>query len=264
MSLEAELSARGESDVADRLMQVEQLRERARWPGRRPRRARGRSSAMKGSLLDAGVVANLEGDAARFRSELDEVETALGQVQPETEQLEADEIAPGKNARRLRRPCSMTRRASAKAASAAAEVRGELRSIRNGVERSEERASPSDDREELTGRIEQLEADTERLRADRAQAESVETPLVDQIAAAEQERAEADEAVERLSTTDRADANEAASRASARVEALQLKLRRGARSPAPNDRRRRWCARHPARPGRDRPGMAGGRRGIAR
>ncbi|MCB0968028.1 MAG: chromosome segregation protein SMC [Ilumatobacter sp.] len=224
MSLEAELSARGESDVADRLMQVEQLRERARGLAAVLVERKRSLERDKGSLLDAGVVANLEGDAARFRSELDEVETALGQVQPETEQLEADEIAFREEREKIAPTLFDDEKSSAKAASAAAEVRGELRSIRNGVERSEsERRRATTRREELTGRIEQLEADTERLRADCAQAESVETPLVDQIAAAEQERVEADEAVERL-TTDRADANEAASRASARVEALQLAL----------------------------------------
>ena len=39
MSFEAQLSARGESDVSDRLVHVEQLRERAARPGRHPRRA---------------------------------------------------------------------------------------------------------------------------------------------------------------------------------------------------------------------------------
>lgn len=224
MSLEAELSARGESDVADRLMQVEQLRERARGLAAVLVERKRSLERDKGSLLDAGVVANLEGDAAKFRAELDEVEEALGQVQPESEQLEADEAAFREEREKISPTLFDDEKSSAKAASAAAEVRGELRSIRNGVERSEsERRRATTRREELTGRIEQLEADTERLRADCAQAESVESPLVDQIAAAEHARVEADADVERL-TTERADANEASSRASARVEALQLAL----------------------------------------
>ena len=71
-------------------MLVEQLRERAR--GRAAVLAERKRSLErdKGSLLDAGVVANLEGDVARFRVELDEVIETLTHVQPESEQLEAD------------------------------------------------------------------------------------------------------------------------------------------------------------------------------
>ena len=224
MSLESELSARGESDVADRLMQVEQLRERARGLAAVLTERKRSLERDKGSLLDAGVVANLEGDAATYRAELDEVDAALDQVQPESEQLEADEAAFREEREQIAPTLFDDEKSSAKAASAAAEVRGELRSIRNGVERSEsDRRRGVARRDELTRRIEQLEADTERLRSDCAQAETVESPLVDQIAAAEQERIEADAAVERL-TAERADANDAASRAAARVEALQLAL----------------------------------------
>ena len=99
-----------------------------------------------------------------------------------------------------------------------------MRSIRNGVERSEsERRRALTRREELRGRLEQLEADTDRLRADCAQAESVETPLVEQIEAAEHERLAADAHLERCAS-ERATASETASRAAARVEALQLAL----------------------------------------
>jgi chromosome segregation protein len=224
MSLEAELSARGESDVADRLMLVEQLRERARGQAAVLAERKRSLERDKGSLLDAGVVANLEGDLARFRGELDEVTDSLSHVQPESEQLEADELAFRSEREQVAPTLFDDEQQSAKAASAAAEVRGELRSIRNGVERSEsERRRATTRREELRGRLEQLEADTGRLRADCSQAESVETPLVEQIAAAEQERLAADAHLERCAA-ERAEASENASRAAARVEALQLAL----------------------------------------
>ncbi len=223
MSLEAQLSARGESDVSDRLMQVEQLRERARGLAGMLAERKRSLERDHGQLLDAGVVANLEADAARFRTELHEVTTALERVVPNAEALAAEE-----EAFRTERENITTALAAddggAKAASAAAEVRGELRSIRNGVERSESELSRATTHgDELRAQLSRLADETERLRSDCAQAESVETPLVDQIEAAEAARLAADAASERC-LTERQHAAEAASRWHARVEALQLAL----------------------------------------
>ncbi len=223
MSIEAQLSARGEHDVSDRLMQVEQLRERARGLAGILAERKRSLERDHGQLLGEGVVANLEGDVARFRTELDEVIVALQQVAPDGESLTAEEAAF--QAERARVTEALTANdGGAKAASAAAEVRGELRSVRVGADRSEsELARVTARANELRGKLEQLVAEAEQLRDDCAQAESVESPLVDQIEVAEQARASADEAVER-STAERHDASEAASRAGARVEALQLAL----------------------------------------
>ena len=59
MAIEAQLSARGESDISDRLVQVEQLRERARGLAALLVERRRSLERDKGQLLDAGVVANL-------------------------------------------------------------------------------------------------------------------------------------------------------------------------------------------------------------
>ncbi len=91
MAIEAQLSARGASDVSDRLVRVEQLRERARGLAAVLVERRRSLERDKGQLLDAGVVANLEADAARFRSELDEVIAALAEIEPASEALLADE-----------------------------------------------------------------------------------------------------------------------------------------------------------------------------
>ncbi|MFP5489773.1 MAG: AAA family ATPase, partial [Acidimicrobiia bacterium] len=93
MSLEAQLSARGESDVGERLRQVDQLRERARGLAGILAERKRSLERDHGQLLDAGVVANLEADGARFRAELAEVVEALAQVQPDAEALAADEEA---------------------------------------------------------------------------------------------------------------------------------------------------------------------------
>ena len=70
-------AARATSAIAS--MRVEQLRERARGIAGILAERRRSLERDRGQLLDAGVVANLEADAARFRAELDDVEVALVQ-----------------------------------------------------------------------------------------------------------------------------------------------------------------------------------------
>src|SRR4029453_14601672 len=92
-ALEAQLPPRGESDVSDRLVHVEQLRERARGLAGILAERKRSLERDHGQLLDAGVVANLEADAARFRAALAEGDPPLAGVAPESEQLTADEAA---------------------------------------------------------------------------------------------------------------------------------------------------------------------------
>jgi chromosome segregation protein len=111
-----------------------------------------------------------------------------------------------------------------KAASAAAEVRGELRSIRTAVERSDSDLRRSSERTDvLRQRVAALDAETERLRAHCADAEVVETPLVAEVERAERRRRSAEAHLESV-TEARQRAAEDASRWSARVEALQQAL----------------------------------------
>ena len=223
MSLEADLSARGASDLGDRLMQVEQLRERARGLSGMLAERKRSLERDHGQLIDAGVVANLEADGARLRAELEEVLAALAQVAPDGEALAADEEAFRLERQRVTEALSADD-GGAKAASAAAEVRGELRSVRSGLQRNEhdfQRATTRAD--ELRAKLEALTSESERLRATCAEAEEVESPLVTQIEAAEQARITAEATFERC-TIDRQDASEQASRSAARVEALQLAL----------------------------------------
>ena len=223
MSVEAQLTARGEHDVSDRLMQVEQLRERARGLAGILAERKRSLERDHGQLLGAGVVANLEADVAKFRGELDEVVVALEQVAPAGEALAAQEQSFREERARVTEALTAND-GGARAASAAAEVRGELRSIRTASERSENELRRATTRaDELRGKLEQLVTEADRLRDDCAQAESVESPLVDQIELAEQACAAADAELERC-TAARHDASEAASRAGARVEALQLAL----------------------------------------
>ena len=121
MGIEAQLSARGASDVRDRLGNVERLIERADGllgiiDERRRSLERDRSQG-----LDADVIATLEADVVGFRSELIEVEAGLAEMQPEVAALEEEE-------RQLEAERNAAEHGGvdlgSKAATAAAEVRG--------------------------------------------------------------------------------------------------------------------------------------------
>ena len=224
MSYEAQLSARGASDVSDRLVRVEQLRERARGLAAVLAERKRSLERDHGQLLDAGVVANLEGDLARLRAELVEVVDELETVAPDAEALTAEEDELRSERQRFADVLTAGDEHGSKAASAAAEVRGELRSIRNGIERSDsELRRATNDGDALRTRLEQLAAEAVRLRADCAGAEDVETPLVVEVERAEAQRRAAEAEYERA-TASRHEASESTSRAHARVEALQLAL----------------------------------------
>src|SRR5690606_3145104 len=136
MAGEAELTARGEQDVTDRLRRVEQLRERARGLAAVLAERKRSLERDRGQLLDAGVVANLEADAARLSAELAEVADALVRIAPDAEALAADEEAFAAERERVLEALAAAEDGGGRAAAAAAEVRGELRSARGALERS--------------------------------------------------------------------------------------------------------------------------------
>ncbi len=223
MSVEAQLSARGESDVSDRLVHVEQLRERARGLSAVLVERRRSLERDRGQLLDAGVVANLEADAARFRDELDSVSRELAAVEPDADQLLAEEAAFADERSTVLEAVSVDP-SGTQAASAAAEVRGELRSVRSSLARSEADLRRSASRvDALRARIDAADEDAVRFRAECDDAGAVEEPLVSEMEAAEVAVAEAVAAVETRRSL-RTDASEEASRWAARVEALQMAL----------------------------------------
>ncbi|MGI9053747.1 MAG: chromosome segregation SMC family protein, partial [Ilumatobacteraceae bacterium] len=217
----AELSARGGEDVGERLAVVEQLGERARGLAAVVAERRRSLERDRGQLLDAGVVATLEGDAARCRTELHVVRSEQARFDPERAALERDERAFLDD----RQTSSVDGQGgAASAARAAAEVRGELRSRRAGVERAAGELTGARERASTLGRVAvEAEQRIDRFRHDCNAAELVETPLVEQIARtdtrvsdAERDHADAIDAQHR--------ASEAAASAAGRVEALQLAL----------------------------------------
>lgn len=93
MADEAELSARGESGTSDDLVRVEQLLGRARGQVAVLAERRRSVERDRGALMDAGVVASLEADAATAREELARVLVGLAELSTQEVELARDESA---------------------------------------------------------------------------------------------------------------------------------------------------------------------------
>ena len=223
MAAEAELTARGDLDLSDEMVRVEQLRERARGIAAVLVERRRSMERDRGQLMDSGVVASLESDANNLRVELQRVADDLLQLGPEAEQLASEEEAFGAE----RHEALLTIDnvvTSSSAASAAAEVRGELRSLRGSADRAEGELQRLRSRfESLRERLVRLDADAERLRVECEHAQGIEAGLVADLESAEARRAAAENAHE-LATEARQAAADDASRWGARAEALNLAL----------------------------------------
>ncbi|MFZ4721200.1 MAG: hypothetical protein ACOYMR_17360, partial [Ilumatobacteraceae bacterium] len=223
MAAEAELTARGDTDLGDEMVRVEQLRERARGIAAVLVERRRSMERDRGQLMDSGVVANLEGEAQRLREELQSVQLELESVGPEAETLATEETEFAEQ-RRETMEAIESLGASTSAASAAAEVRGELRSMRSGLERADGELRRQRARlEQLQQRAERLDAECERLKGEIEAAQGLEAELVTGVEAAEARRIAAEAAHDSL-TLSRQEAAEEHSRWRARAEALQMAL----------------------------------------
>jgi chromosome segregation protein len=222
MAVGADLTARGTADLSDRLVHVEQLRERARGLAAVIVERRRAMERDRGQLLDADIVASLESDAASHRDELAAVESELIALRPALDVVAADEAALAAERQGvlgLFDPAPATA-----AASAIAEVRGELRSRQAAAERAEADLRRSVERvEALTRRLEELAEQAGEARHDCNAAELVEAPLVDEIARAKARRQTIEAEVDAVERAHR-EAREHASSWTARVDALQLAL----------------------------------------
>jgi chromosome segregation protein len=233
LAAESELTARGDVDLGDEMVRVEQLRERARGTAAVLVERRRSLERDRGRLMDSGVVANLEADATRLRDELAQVAAELAELGPEADRVAADE----EHFHRERTDALASLDAvvgGASAASAAAEVRGELRSLRTGADRVEAELRRLTARlEALLQRASALDASTERLRDECALSQSSEAELVAQVEAAEAARLQAD-AAHLAAVAERQRLSEELSRWTARAEALHQALE-GARAKAGAD-----------------------------
>ncbi|MGZ4674528.1 MAG: chromosome segregation SMC family protein, partial [Ilumatobacteraceae bacterium] len=222
MAAEAELTARGDLDLSDEMVRVEQLRERARGIAAVLVERRRSMERDRGQLMDSGVVASLEADADNLRVELQRVSDELGQLAEEAERVVADEEEFG--AEREQALATIEVVTTSSAATAAAEVRGELRSLRGSADRAESELQRLRTRYDLLReRLVRLDDDAERLRLECEQAQILEARLVTDVETAEAQRVTA-EASHAAATAARQVAADDVSRWDARAEALSLAL----------------------------------------
>ncbi|MFM2072295.1 MAG: chromosome partition protein [Actinomycetota bacterium] len=220
---EAELTARGDTDLGDEMVRVEQLRERARGLHAVMVERRRSLERDRGQLMDGGVVANLEADAARVRDELEQVGRDLHSIGPDAEALAAEQELFA-DERRATLATIDEIGSSTSAASAAAEVRGELRSMQSGLGRAESEARAVQGRADaLRAKAQRFDSEIARLKALVEQANTSEAPLVADVEAAEARRLAADAAAEAAATRRQAAAEEL-SRWRARADALRMAL----------------------------------------
>lgn len=218
LAAEAELSARGESGVNDELMRVEQLRERARGLAAVIAERRRSMERDQGQLIADDVVAALEADAAQMREELIEVERSLAIAMQENDSL-LEEEETFERERTEQGFFHMVQ--SNEASNAAAEVRGELRTLRNTVEQGAGEAQKMQSRtEQLVAHDAQVAAGIDRLQSELADAEtevgSLRAQLVDVTSTREHIELLGDEA-----QVARAAAERRSARAAAKLEALE-------------------------------------------
>ncbi|MEY4996587.1 MAG: chromosome segregation protein, partial [Actinomycetota bacterium] len=218
---ESELSARGESGLNDELMRVEQLRERARGLVALIGERRRSMERDQGQLIAEDVIAALEADASEMRSDLAEVERGLTIALGESDSLQVEEEA----FEREREEQGLFHTVQGNEAStAAAEVRGELRTLRNTVEQG------AGELQKLQSRIEDVErrdvsfvSTIDGLQTELTAAENSVGSLRAEIATAERVRDEAEEAGDRAQEA-RAVAERKSARVSARLEALEAAM----------------------------------------
>ena len=223
LAAEAELTARGDTDLGDEMVRVEQLRERARGIAAVLVERRRSLDRDRGQLMDSGVVANLEADANRLSDELAQVVVDIADLGPQAEQVGADE-----EAFHLERAAAMASLDAivdgTTAASAAAEVRGELRSMRTSNERVESELRRLTGRTDaMRQRAERLDGEAVRLRNECQSAQGSEAGLVERAEAAESRRIAAEAAAEAATVRRQATAEELL-RWRARAEALHMAL----------------------------------------
>jgi chromosome segregation protein len=123
---EAQLSARGDSGVNDELVRIEQLRGRARGLIAVLVERRRSVERDRGQLMDSGVIATLEADAANLRSDLAKV----------VEQIEAVEAVSSNGETEQGSTLEEAQVASQKVAELSARVRGlneDIDRLRNNV-----------------------------------------------------------------------------------------------------------------------------------
>ncbi|MEY4131286.1 MAG: chromosome segregation protein, partial [Actinomycetota bacterium] len=195
ISTEAELTAMGGDDLGDGLAQFESLFQQARGLGAVLAERRRGVERLRGASVDQGVVASLEAESARLQAELAEVEAEAATFAPL-----ASELAEAEETLRREREAFEAEWAMGVPAptGAAAEVRGELAALRTAIDRGRaERDRVASRVDSLQNKLNELTAESERLRQDLEQLNSAELPLVQKMEVAESNRSRAAAEIEK-------------------------------------------------------------------
>ena len=217
LAAEAELSARGDSGVSDELVRVEQLRERARGLSALIAERRRGLERDQGQMMADDVVATLEADVASSREELAEVERGLAIAGEEAGKLATEEAAFEREREENGMFASVP---SSQASSAAAEVRGELRTLRNTVEQNAGEITRLQARiEHIAQRDRQANSEIEGQQRDLEDAETAVIALREELADLDRRRDTAELNIDRTQEAVIAAERRHAQRA-ARVESL--------------------------------------------
>ena len=221
MAAEAELGHTGGHDLGDALVRFESLREKARGLAAVLTERRRGIDRERGAFVDQAVIATLEAEATRLTSELMAADDEATALAPQQEELTQAQTALTSARTSFDQDWSDGVQVPT---GRAAEGRGELAALRSGVERGEEELSRATGRlAALEEKLARLAAEATRLRSEAESSERVEGPLVERLAAAERQRAAAEQQVADAEAVLRA-ADGDRHAWTARAEALSLAL----------------------------------------
>ncbi len=225
LDAEESLGAVRNDELAEWLVRVEALRERARGLHALVAEKRRGLERELASNADEGVVETLVADAVGIRAELSAIETEVGALAPDLEAIREAEDAISADTAALRPAAAGAVASSGPApAEALAVLRRDLGARREAVNRSDAELARLDGRRrKLRERMESLGAEQARLQAELARAEGAKPELEARYTVAAEARTQAEEALRRADEQWRAAEGEAA-RWRARADALGLAL----------------------------------------
>ncbi|MGH9247588.1 MAG: chromosome segregation SMC family protein, partial [Acidimicrobiales bacterium] len=221
LAAEAELAAMGGDDLGDALVRFDSLRERARGLAAVLCERRRAIAREREAFVDQAVIATLEAEAHRLRTELAEADAGTAALAVDGARVATAEAELAASRARFGELTADERRA---AESGVAEVRGELAALTAAVERGDAELARVDERLTVIGeRQARLTGEAERCHADLVSIDERTGPVADDHAEADGRRVEA-EALLRSAEDELREAEADRHRWRARAEALAQAL----------------------------------------
>jgi chromosome segregation protein len=191
---EARLGSLGGSAVGDVLAGLEALREKARGQLALLAERRRGVDRERSAFVDQGVIASLEADSARLRSELDAIDAETERLAPDAAALVEAEAGLAEARAAFDREWAG---GVPEASGGAAAARGELGALRSALHRSDDEQDRAAARTaQLRSRLERLDREAAEAAAAVASAEAAQPDIVAASEAAARQLAEASEALE--------------------------------------------------------------------